>query len=590
MTGVETEGPTPSQAALLHKAGKVAEAITMCEALLERRPQDVELLTLLGMSQLKLGRVEEAHNTWRRCLAVAAPAEAKLRTIAKMMWVAREGGRTLDFMADLVIPDWPQGSIPDPDDSHMIIALARRLLSHKRADAASRLIESVLPNLTPDTDFVKAAKAIIFTAGDASKFGNELPSLLADAVFVRYAAAVLLENGDADKALAILEPLTSRPESVDRGLIVAHAVAAHLAGHRKEARDLARRVVETTPIHLTTKEPGQLMLIGVLNQAPSSIKSIVTPTELHFYKNTAASLARHHNDQFRFVSIFPEARSALPALAGAPQPRLILNNWVNGETLSTPRTLQFVADFADRLGLPVLNHPRKAVETTRLRNAERLAGIPNLLVPRLIGFLNKSDMREQLARHIGKTVGFPVIIRDPFAQRGILAEKIGSLAELSRHLATRREMPLYAIQYVDNPAAQGAYRKIRAAVIGDELFITHVHFGPRWNVHRERDREKLTAFDLDGKVTAHAARIIAAPEETLGRPAMAALHEIRRRISLELYGIDFDILPDGRVLFFEANAAMNLSLADRAGLENTRAAMRAAVRKLILEAAGRKAH
>ena len=199
-------------------------------------------------------------------------------------------------------------------------------------------------------------------------------------------------------------------------------------------------------------------------------------------------------------------------------------------------------------------------------------------------------MRERLARHIGKMVGLPVIIRDPFAQKGIGAEKIDSIEELSRCLATLPERQLYAIEYVDNPAAPSAYRKIRAAVIGAELFITHVHFGPRWNVHRERDREKLKAFDLDGKISAHAGQMIAAPEATLGRPAMAALHEIRRGIPLEFYGIDFDILPDGRVLFFEANAAMNLSLSDRAGLEDTRAAMRAAVRKLFLETAGRNAH
>jgi hypothetical protein len=84
--------------------------------------------------------------------------------------------------------------------------------------------------------------------------------------------------------------------------------------------------------------------------------------------------------------------------------------------------------------------------------------------------------------------------------------------------------------------------------------------------------------------------MISAPDETLGRPAVAALHEIRRRIPLDFYGIDFDMLPDGRVLFFEANAVMNISLADRAGLQDTRAAMRAAVRALFLKTAGIKAH
>ena len=151
-------------------------------------------------------------------------------------------------------------------------------------------------------------------------------------------------------------------------------------------------------------------------------------------------------------------------------------------------------------------------------------------------------------------------------------------------------MELYAIEYVENPVARGVHRRIRAAVIGEELFISHVHFGPRRTVRREPDGEMPEAFDRDGRIAAHAARIIAAAEETLGRPAMAALEEIRRRIPLDLYAIDFDVLPDGRVLFFEANAAMNVSLSDRPGLEATRAAMRDAARRLFLKTAGVKTH
>ena len=39
---------------------------------------------------------------------------------------------------------------------------------------------------------------------------------------------------------------------------------------------------------------------------------------------------------------------------------------------------------------------------------------------------------------------------------------------------------------------------------------------------------------------------------------MQTLSEIRKRIPLDIFGIDFDLLPDGRLLFFEANASMNL--------------------------------
>src|SRR6476620_1402285 len=123
-----------------------------------------------------------------------------------------------------------------------------------------------------------------------------------------------------------------------------------------------------------------------------------------------------------------------------PRPQIILNNWVNGEHLSTPATLQFISGFADGLALPVLNHPRKAALTTRQHNAVRLAGIPGLVIPRLIRLSHKPETRDLAMRLIAEKVGFPVIIRWPFGQKGVGAEKIDSPEALSDHLATMPEI------------------------------------------------------------------------------------------------------------------------------------------------------
>ena len=48
-----------------------------------------------------------------------------------------------------------------------------------------------------------------------------------------------------------------------------------------------------------------------------------------------------------------------------------------------------------------------------------------------------------------------------------------------------------------------------------------------------------------------------------GNPAMAALQEIRVRTPLDIFGIDFDLMPDSRILSFETNAAMNLGMRER---------------------------
>lgn len=118
-------------------------------------------------------------------------------------------------------------------------------------------------------------------------------------------------------------------------------------------------------------------------------------------------------------------------------------------------------------------------------------------------------------------------------------------------------------------------------MIDGELFVLHVHFGAAWNVHRPEDRRGLTAFDQQGGATAFARKILTHPEEALGKAAMTALHEIRRRTPLDIYGIDFDLLPDGRVLFFEANAAMHISMREGEDLPETIEAMRRAYRRLF---------
>lgn len=555
MTEIETEGYAArhKRAVAVHQAGQVAEALALYNALLETQPVDPEIPGLVALAQMQLGHEQDALATWRKSLQMEMPAPVRLRSLANLLTAMRRKGstQTASLLADLIVPQWPQGIAPDQTDRHMIITLARGLVDLAHGQAACTLLNSVLPQLLGDTAFVAAT------------------------------VPIMIDAGNPEMAARLLRPLTSETGKAGGDLLVAHAAAAHAAGHDEEAERLTRRAMEAVPVYVTAKKPTQLLLVGVLNKAPVSVSRAAGPAHLHFFANTPATLASRHNDQYRFVSIFPEARSVVRALASLPRPHVILNNWVNAEMLSTPGTLQFITDFADRLKAPILNHPRKAAETTRQKNADRLAGIPNLLIPRLLRFTNEPGMSELAVNVVSEKIGFPAIIRGPFGQRGSSAVKVDTAAELRGHLANLPKMQLYAIEYVHNPVADGVYRKIRAAVVGQDVFITHVHLGPGWLVHRERDSRKLAAIDPEGKHSALAGSMVTRPKETLGAAALAALREIRARIPLDLYGIDFDMMPDGRVLFFEANAAMNISMSDRAGLEATRAEMRAALRRLF---------
>ncbi len=68
---------------------------------------------------------------------------------------------------------------------------------------------------------------------------------------------------------------------------------------------------------------------------------------------------------------------------------------------------------------------------------------------------------------------------------------------------------------------------------------------------------------------------------------MQALLAITERIPLDIFGIDFDVAPDGRLVFYEANAVMNLlSTAASREVDYPRHAetrMLAAIRTYLLE-------
>ena len=114
--------------------------------------------------------------------------------------------------------------------------------------------------------------------------------------------------------------------------------------------------------------------------------------------------------------------------------------------------------------------------------------------------------------------------------------------------------------------------------------------------HAAFNEEKLVQFcaiaeELDIPVAEQefANSILYKPDETLGQVAMAALHEIKARVPLDFYGIDFDVLPDGSLVFFEANAAMSVGVGGgkRKGVEPIRARMREALHRLFVQAANR---
>jgi tetratricopeptide (TPR) repeat protein len=208
--------------------------------------------------------------------------------------------------------------------------------------------------------------------------------------------------------------------------------------------------------------------------------------------------------------------------------------------------------LADRLNsvlsqtdAPVLNRPDAVGHTRRDLLAERLAGIVDIVIPRTILMAPGEDPR---ARADG-----PVLLRPLGSHGGAGVELYLSAADLPRPCGH----PRYMTSFHDYRAADGTWRKYRMIFIAGKPHPYHLAISNNWLVHY---------FSADMLADPHKRvleqQFLDNPSGAIGAKAMRALAAIGARLDLDFAGIDFSILPDGRVLVFEANATMLVHLHD----------------------------
>jgi tetratricopeptide (TPR) repeat protein len=190
----------------------------------------------------------------------------------------------------------------------------------------------------------------------------------------------------------------------------------------------------------------------------------------------------------------------------------------------------------------VVNAPHAVAATGRVANAERLALLADVIAPAARAF----------ARNSAPAVPFPLIVRAPGLHMGrgmMRADDSQALSAALRALPPRDD--LIAIAYVDTRSPDGPWRKYRVMAIDGVLYPLHLAIAHRWDVHYFSS----AMFDrADYRLEEE--RFLANPQSTLGARAWAALGRVRDELGLDYAGIDFALHADGRVVVFEANAAM----------------------------------
>lgn len=205
---------------------------------------------------------------------------------------------------------------------------------------------------------------------------------------------------------------------------------------------------------------------------------------------------------------------------------------------------------------PVLNADATLIaEFSREGVARRLEGVPGVYCPvplRLdrVGLIDLA-LRAEGGAPQPTDPGFPLIVRPVGSHAGRGLEKLAQPGDLVAYLPERPEAEFYATPFVDYASADGLFRKLRVVFVQGRPFISHMAISEQWMVHylnagmeesavrRSEEATMMATFD-EGFATRHA-------------EAIAALC---RRLPLDYFGIDCAEMADGRLLVFEADAAL----------------------------------
>ena len=297
----------------------------------------------------------------------------------------------------------------------------------------------------------------------------------------------------------------------------------------------------------------------VLKQQPAVIADPRATTSIHFGGNLISQVVDRYPDRFNYASVFVDAAATERKLSMVPAPDLLVSNVVNGEALGDPRLVEATEAAIRHWNMPCINNPQAAAVTARNRLADLLDGCSDIVVPETV-FYKRDDRSadDEIVAEIEKSFEYPVILRSPFFQNGINMELCQN-REDAEHFLEQTPGGIFAIRFIENHPRPGLFRKLRAAFVGQDLHPLRLDYGEDWKVHGHRSEPHRRAFFEANPQLLEEEEVACRDFKTyVGETAMTALQRIRERIKLDCFGVDFDVADDGRLILFEANAAMNL--------------------------------
>ena len=402
----------------------------------------------------------------------------------------------------------------------------RHLLRFAEAAEAFQFILTLFPDFT--LMYLNLANALI-----------ELGRLPEAECHLREAIARRPEFAAAHASLGSLYMRMDRSDLAEAPTRRALALNADLvAAHQNLAAILALRGGSQVQAHRDAAYRRQQIFI---ESAPSG-----TPTVLILTSSGSGNVPYLHllpRERYKRVlwhlEYAPDGQQQLP-------PHDFVFNAI-GDPDAAARAQICAEDFAARCTRPIINRPDRVARTLRSTMPDLIGPVADAVVPKTKRF--ERGQGDMAAAIIASALTFPLILRPAGRHGGEGVQLVRSPADLAARMPDCET--LYVTEFFDYRAPDIWYRKYRMIFVDRKPYPYHLAIGARWLLHY-----KTADMQAGAARRAEEAAFLRDPKTAIGSRAMAALWEIAARLDLDYAGIDFSLLPDGRLLFFEANATM----------------------------------
>ncbi|MCE9508017.1 MAG: hypothetical protein K8R48_06870 [Alphaproteobacteria bacterium] len=205
-------------------------------------------------------------------------------------------------------------------------------------------------------------------------------------------------------------------------------------------------------------------------------------------------------------------------------------------------------------GMPVFNDPRKIAGTRRDTIYQRFHHLPGIDIPKVVRFQPK-NRDDVLATAAKEGFTYPFIVRSCGAHNGkgmVLLQSPDRAGDLD--CLAFNGSDFYLTQFRDYKNAGGLYSKARFIIMDGKIYPRHFITSRHWLIN-SHSRDNL----MDGNaVTRELERqVLSTLEKKIAPAALDSVRKIYRDVGLDYLGFDCHVQPNGNLLFFEINAAMN---------------------------------